>query len=306
MYFPYLRGKQFELEALIELPTSVFINTLPILEPINVSQRRLYSRLANQGTPFILVTNPFYPQNSRLTNAAVQSLIDTELLTHPSLNLGFIIDQRFNVSELNSFLTSNPTRNKILIFRYNVLPSDLAAIQASISANPVLYIVFDDRRTNNTTRTAFNSHQGQVLLTDGFQRQDRNFDYPAVSTFDSNYATWQADGWAGIGDYLTIGDYYQDGGGPVFVVCLHITVPTVNGLLMYHFSSTVHSSTGGLSAPKFSEANSILVNSPFTLPFATNGIDIYRDIYNRSHNPQLGVAKKASIMHHIELMSGLI
>ncbi len=38
MYFPYLRGKQFELEALVNVNPGVYSNTIPILEPISTSK----------------------------------------------------------------------------------------------------------------------------------------------------------------------------------------------------------------------------------------------------------------------------
>jgi hypothetical protein len=306
MYFPYLRGKQFELEALLEVPFSVYNNTLPILEPVNLSRRNFYTSLAARNVPFVLITNPFYPENNRVTGTALQNLIDNDLASHVGLRLGFIIDTRFDIASLNFFLTSNPTRDKVLIFRYSPMPADLIAIQTAISTNPVDYIVLDEQKTNTPTRSAFSSNAGFVLLTNGFQRQDSNSNYPVVSTFDSNFNSWRASGWAGIGDYVTIGDHFQEGGGQVYVVSLHITVQSPTGIEAHHYSSTTNAGVRGLPAQKFSEANRLLVNSPVTIPLNSGGLDIYRDLHNRAHNPQLGVAKKASIIHHIELMSSII
>lgn len=307
MYFPYLRGKEFELLALLDVNPSVYNNTIPILEPVSASERRkLFQRIGGRNFPLILITNPYYPLNERLTPTQVQNIIHSNFATHTQLTPAFIIDNRFDIASLNGFLTANPTRGKALIFRNNPLPADLHSIQIAITMHPVQYFIFDDKKTNTTTRSAFASNGHNVLLTDGFQRQDRNSDYPATSTFDSNYNTWSASGLMGIGDYLNIGDHFQPGGGQVLVITLHITTLSGATLLVNHFSSTVHSTTQGFAAQKFAQANNLLVSSPIITPLTSRGLTMFRDWHRRKHNPQLGAAKQASIMHHIELMSSIV
>lgn len=309
MYFPYMRGKQFELATLVNVNVGVYQqNTIPILEPVASPTgvyRGLYNRLATQSIPLILVMNPFHPQN-RLTVAQVQGIVDRELAAHPSLTLGYLIDQRFSLAGLTFFLNSNPNTNKAVIFRYNPLNADLIAIQRALGAQPVEYIVFDDKKTNAGTRNAFNTHPQRVLMTDGFQRQERNSDYPAASAYESNHRTWRTDGWYGVGDYLTVGDYFQAGGGQVYVVALHLTVNTPNGVEVLHFCSTINANTQGQAAQKFAEANASLVNSPHVTPLTSSGLTLFRNWYTTNHNPQLGAAKQASLMHHMELISSLI
>ncbi|MGN6394938.1 MAG: sce7725 family protein [Mucilaginibacter sp.] len=306
MYFPYLRGKQFELEALLEVNPNVYQNTIPILEPITLARRRLYSNLTTQNIPLILVTNPFYSRTRPLTAAQIQNVIDNELSTHNSLVLGFIIDQRFDIADLNTFLTANATRRKAIILRNNPIPTNLTAIQSLIGTHSVDYIIFDEVKTTPRTRAFFSSHPQRVLLTDGFQRQERNADYPLDSAFDSIYDSWATDGWFGTGDYLTIGDFFRDGGGQAYVVTLHVTVPTLSGILIHHFSSTSYSTSPTFPALKFSEANRLLNTSTAVIPLNSNGLTLYRNWHIANFFPGLGAAKKASIMHHIELMSTLV
>ncbi|WP_431293511.1 sce7725 family protein [Pedobacter sp. P26] len=292
MYFPFLRGKQFEIEALLEVPSRVYSNTLPIIEPVNLPRRKLYKSLADNNIPFILITNPFHPAGNRVITSEIQVLVDTDLSGYQGLSLGFIIDNRFSVNELANFFANNSNLDKVIIFNYNPLIADLIAIQNVISANRTAYIVFDEKKTNYTTRNAFSSYSNLILLTDGFQRELRNADYPPASTFDSYFASWATSGWAGIGDYATIGDHFNLGGGQVYVVTLHVTIQTTGGLEVRHFSSTFNPTVQGFSAQKFAEANSQLVTSPYTLSLLSSGLDIYRDLDARNHNPQLGVAKK--------------
>ena len=308
MYFPYLRGKVFELEALTEVSQNVFSNTVPIIEPINVTTRGkgLYRTIVSRLAPFILIMNPVHLTRNPLTTAAVQDLVDTTLQNHTSLNLGFIIDENFNLGRLSAFLASNPTRAKSLIFRHSPFPAEIQSIQTAIITHPVTYIIFDDRTVDNPTRNAFANHSGRVLITDGFQRKQRNADYRAASSFASNFPTWRNNGWAGIGDYLTMGDHVNDGGGGAYVITLHITRSAQNGITTHHFSSTYQPTVQGLAAPKFAEANALLVTSPDFVSLNSSGLILYRSWHNTQHNPQLGAAKKASMMHHIELMSTLV
>jgi hypothetical protein len=306
MYFPYLRGKQFELEALLDVNPTVFKNTLPIVEPITLGRKNLYSRLSNQDVPLILVTNPFYPRTNTLSTSSIQSLIDNELANHTTLTAGFIIDQRFDTSHLVAFLTTNPTREKAIIFRCNPTPAVLVIIKSLIATQHISYLVFDESKTTNRTQVVFNNHPKVVLLTDGFQRQERNADYPANSAFDSVYNTWTTSSWYGIGDYVTIGDFFREGGGQAYVICLHITVPTSSGLIIHHFSSISHPKTATFPALKFTEANQSLNISAHISPLNSSGLKLYRHWHHTQHYPGLGAAKKASMMHHIEIMSSVI
>lgn len=308
MYFPYIRGKQFELNALLGVVPQTFDNTFPIIEPVvnNTARRNQYQQWARRGATFIFIVNPQHPSANRLTTAVTQSIIDNDFANHPSVIVGFIIEQHTTVNNLRNFLTSNPLKDKAIIFRHDPLPNLLASITQELQVTPVEYLIFDDKKTSNATRGVFANHNNKVLLTDGFQNQNRNADYPANSAFASNYQNWRANGWNGIGDYLTIGDNFSSGGGPAYVVTCHLTVQANNGLEVYHFSSTTDSDIKGQVPDKFREACSNLVNSAVVATLNSTGLDMYRDWHNRDHNPQLGAAKQASMQHHIELLANIV
>jgi len=308
MYFPYLRGKQFEMEALLGVPSTVYRNTLPIVEPVNTSSDRFYLRIAQAGHPLLLIMNPQHPQRDRLSMATIQAnLVNGPLATHPSLALGYIIDQHATLAELNTFLASNPGRRKAVIFRHTPLTASLTAIDSVLRSHSVDFLMFDDKRSSARLRTALSWHPNHVVLTDGFQKQDRNSNYPAYSAFDSNVSTWRADGLAGIGDYATIGDHFTEGGAQPRVVTLHMTIPEPAGLEAHHFSSTLSPSSAGAIGPKFAEACRLLVTSPLVVALpASTGIVMYQDWDQRGHLPRLGAAKQASLQHHIETLSRVL
>ena len=308
MYYPYFRGKQFELDTLLEVARPVYANTLPIIEPVNNNRITIlrYNSIANRQIPVILIVNPRHPRIAFSIADVQRIFIDDALSTHHSLTLGYIIDQLSSTAELSAFLKSNPDNPKAVIFKYTLTPADLAAYDSVLHANTPDILIFDDRRTSVRMRTVLGWHTNRVLLTDGFQRQERNSDYPAMSVFDSNTSTWRADGWQGVGDYLTIGDYFQEGGGQPLVVTFHITAPNGPNLEVHHFSSTMLSTVKGRVSPKFIEACASLVYSPYTIPMSSNGLTLYRDWNLRGHATALGGAKKASMLHHMELLSSIV
>ena len=308
MYYPYLRGKQFELYALEHVDNAVFRNTLPIVEPVSASSNRvasgIYRRLAASRTPMILILNP---QFGPLTSTDVErDIVNGFLSGHTRLTVGYIVNPSTTSAELNSFLTSNPQFQKAVFFRANFLPATLASLQNVIRANPPAHLIFESSKSSHITQQAFSWHTNRILVTDGFQAQERNADYPADSVFVSEFATYKANGWQGIGDYQTVGDKYKDGGGQPYVVTLHVTRNSTQGVITQHYSSVTRRAFPGDAPLKFTEACNSLVASPVVAPLASTGVTMYRNWQTSRHFPQLGAAKQASIQHHIELLSSLV
>jgi hypothetical protein len=307
MYYPYLRGKQFELTALENVAPAVYLNTLPIVEPVaaltNKVANGIYRRLANANTPLILITNP---QNGALTEANVHAHFVNGLLNaHVNLTLGYIVSQRTTAAHLRAFLTANRTHQKAVIFEANFVPALLNAFIQEIRANQPNYLIFESRKTSHITQNAF-AHPNRILITDGFQSRARNVDYPADSAFTSDCFTYVAAGWNGIGDYQTVGDNYKEGGGQPYVVTLHLTRDAGGNLIAQHYSSTTRQTLPGEAPLKFTEACDALVTSPLTIPLASSGLTMFRNWHAAVHFPQLGAAKQASIQHHMELLSSLV
>jgi hypothetical protein len=48
MYFPYLRGKRFEMLALLEVPIATYQNMLPIVEPVAASSATYFGSRAGR------------------------------------------------------------------------------------------------------------------------------------------------------------------------------------------------------------------------------------------------------------------
>lgn len=307
MYFPYLRGKQYEMQALLGVPMATYNKMLPIVEHVASASSRFFTRMAQQGRPFILIMNPFHPRGSgRICIATIQSLLVGDLAVHNGLHLGYIVDQHASPAELQVFLTSNPSNEKAVIFRHIPLPANMATIDAVLRANPPKYLVFDETKSRRL-QPSLNWHNGHVMLVDGFERQERNSDYPALSNFESNVSTWRTDGLVGMGDYLANGDHFSQGGGQPKVVTLHLAEASPTGLIMHHFSSTMNAGIQGAPAPKFAQACNSLVNSTSVAAMPlSSGITMFQQWDAANHYPGLGSPKQASMQHHLELLAQLV
>lgn len=306
MYYPFFRGKKHELLTLLSVPAATFNKMLPIVEPVNLSVqgRPSYRKLATASRPFILIVNPYH--GSVDPSEVQRTLIEGDLNTHSRLTLGYLIDRRYTLTGLQTFLASNDSFEKAIIFRYNPTPSDITAIANEVRKNAaVRHIIFDHTRL--AASSSFTWHPNRVILSDGFQKEDKNADYGPNSSFDSYINSYASMGYVGFGDYLMVGDAYSETGGAGFVVTLHLTVPAGPNLNIHHFSSTSDSDIRGLPAGKFKEACAKLATAlPGLSTPRTSGTAAFEDWHIKGHFPQLGPPKQASMQHHIEVVCSLI
>lgn len=308
MYYPYLRGKQFELYAIEKVLPLISHNTIPIIEPVtkanNAVANNTMVRIANAGNVIAVVVNPEF---GSLTEADVQShLINGILNGHQNIILVYRMTFNSTSASLAKFFAKNNGYRKAVLFRANFMPAELTNIVNVLRANASEFIGFDSAKTSFLTQHAFAWHPTRVLITDAFQAQVANKHYPKFSPFAIDFANYKVNGWSGIGDYQTVGDIFRESGGPVYVVALHATNNTKAGLIVEHYTSTVHDDIQGLAPEKFAEACEELANSKSLRGLKTAGMDMFRDWHAKVKFPTLGAAKQASIMNHMEVMSRLV
>ncbi|NDY95053.1 sce7725 family protein [Wenzhouxiangella sp. C33] len=77
-----------------------------------------------------------------------------------------------------------------------------------------------------------------ILLRDGFNRRDRNADYPFDESFDSGPGRLNLNGYSGWGDYTITGGECLEGGGAPATVAIHLTYwAPEDGLRVRHYLS---------------------------------------------------------------------
>ncbi|NIJ44187.1 hypothetical protein FHR24_000626 [Wenyingzhuangia heitensis] len=311
MYFPYLRGKQFELIALRELAPLMSINSnkiSPIIEPVKDSStlKSTLKKLIKSQVNFNYIINPRVGslQNSPDTPERILNILKEQLDGYSNFQLAVIVDKHteHNLLVMLDFLNNLNLDYKGITFIHTsqIQESSLEYLnkQVNIKYN-VIYFEKTSRRYyrefNNVTR---------VSLDDYFEKLDRNSDY--LNTIDDDFSEefkyYKTDGFIGFSDFLTIGDVYSESGFLPRAVVIHLTYRENDKIKIRHFTSESNQDSSDIGG-KFAEALEKLVTwCEQTNITETQGIKIFKDLYKDGHFPGLGSIKKISTINHIELI----
>lgn len=312
MYLPYLRGKQYELIALRELVQSSvdFSNVCPIIEPVKSNLTPLEGTikcLLDHQIKFILIMNP---QVGDLKNRTLdlyklynQFEADKKQLIIP----GFIISNENEFEKSFREIYDNELNyNGVALIHENKMNNFDNHLEKINSLNCIYNIVhvshlFSLRRKRLSSL---------CTLNDWFNKQNKNSKYLDFPTefFSSDYKYFIEEGCIGFSDYQTIGEQFSNlSGGPAYAVAIHLTYldDKSKDVMVAHF---VSESNDGPEDPggKFREALEKLIQFVNEKKMESLAIDIYREYYRSGAYPGLGVVKKLSIMHHIEMMQKVL
>lgn len=137
------------------------------------------------------------------------------------------------------------------------------------------------------------------------KKEKRNIDYinnPDV-LFSKNHLVYTKRGYQGFSDYSIVGNEYEESGFAPLAIAIHIVYFGSNGeLRVRHF---VSDSNENISDParKFEEAMKKLTHWEHIGAIKhTIGLTNLINYYENGRFPGLGVIKKFSLMHHVELM----
>lgn len=311
MYFPYVRGRQYELLALRELATNHLLSKLviPIVEPVKLSSTLIsvMETFTNLRQPISIIRNP-----------AVGTFIsDWQDVREESKKVEY--KQRFLKQYENEFIIKSLIMDETAgIFlkdwdELNVNKSDLLIINTERDCLALYEDVFKLEKPRyalmpdeSLFRRKILDHK--VLLDDKFEKRNRNADYQKTEDefFSDDHLYYMEDGFIGFSDYSVIGNEYLESGFAPYAVAIHIVYfESDNTLRVKHFVSDSNEDIAN-PAMKFYEAVSKLekwykANSDTVQ--MTLGLQTFLQHYNQESYPGLGTVKKLSLMHHLELMS---
>lgn len=306
MYYPYFRGKQYELITIREtaplLSSSGFV---PIIEPVREAlgglDKALKAVCEAKGHAIVIV-NPYHGDHREngigitdlLQNYSEKESISAGILLRQDMSIDEILELCKRHTDHNlTFIHSGFTKGKELAF-------EIGKLQLPFRS------VFNEEYSPKTYRKHFSGGE-RFLLRDGFKRR-RNRDYPSVELFSDLNVTFEEEGMNGFGDFLIVGDDYSESGGPAYAVAIHITFidsDNDDSIGIYHFVSTSQD-TPTDPAGKFAEALDKLItklDSGSSKIFDTAAIAELRNLHTKGHFPGLGYLKKLSMNHHIETLS---
>ena len=300
MYFPYLRGRQFELIALRELVENGILSDkiTPIIEPVKLSST-------------LIKTIEIYGENSKplaiVTNPKVGSFIsDAKEEKNQILNEKYLAVLKKNNNILYMNLLSPNSQPYEFIEKYSDNMGTICYDKDAISVYETCFAETNVKYNLIPDESGFRRkiRKNRVLLADKFNKLDRNNDYIDVDDepFSEDHIFYMEDGYVGFSDYSVVGKDYSETGFAPYAVAIHIVyLDKDDSLRVKHF---VSNSNDDISDPagKFKEALSKLVAWNKTKRLNTRAIKEFEDLYYREAYPGLGTVKKLSIMHHLELI----
>ena len=304
MYFPILRGRQFELLALRECINKKILSDriIPIIEPVKASSTytKTIDAFIDAKHPVAVIRNPLVGSWSKdikkESNASIKEKASKQL--HDDN----VISSLYVTSKLNRHIDNLASRgvalNDVILICND--PEFVDTYECVIGdAKPLYNVIPDKGEFRRRIR------HNRVMCEDHFPKQNRNIDYCDKETelFSKDHLYYAEDGYKGFSDYSIVGLEYSETGFAPYAVAIHIVYFDENkALRIAHF---VSDSNDDISDParKFAEAVEKLVDWNKTMKLDTVGIKAFEDAYKNQTYPGLGVVKKFSIMHHLELMS---
>lgn len=308
MYYPYFRGKQFELITVREMaPLLAEKNFVPVIEPVREALgglKKTLSAVCAAGGHAIAIVNPDHGDHQE-DGTSITRLLQEGFIGTDNIAAGILLRSDMAVDEVIACYNHHADHHPVLVHAGFTAPKVLAAeLEGRMQG---LTNVFVEDHAKLLYRKHFDQST-RVLIRDGFKRQ-RNADYPALEEFSDLHVTYSDDlGMAGFGDFLIVGDAYSEGGGPAYAVAIHLTFidPEKDNIMyIYHFVSDTKD-TPTDPAGKFAQALTKLIkklDSRTSNILETEAVKEFRDLHAKGHFPGLGYVKKLSMKHHIETLA---
>lgn len=315
MYFPYLRGRQNELLCLRELLDAGKLSSkvIPIIEPVKFSST-LFSTLTKfieMGHQVIVIRNPevgsfrkesgdmiknIEKESDEKKKEKIRKTLEgyKEVWNNPQIQKAYLVDDdvismvREKKLDAKDVVMINIKKGNYryyeeygeeIIGKYTVVPK----------GGDFEDIIEDDI----------------IILEDSYRKAKRNIDYieNPDELFSRNHIVYKKRGFVGFSDFSMVGNDFDESGFAPLAIAIHIMYfGNRDELKIYHFVSESNESISD-PARKFEEAMNKLVNwENFDIIPKTIGLDNLIECYNIGKFPGLGVIKKYSLMHHIQMM----
>lgn len=312
MYYPFFRGKQYELILLRDNAEFLSKNKIhPIIEPVKndfTALIKAIKALHEKNVNCTLIINPQAGDTPVQQKNILQNLIEDSLKDYNNISIGYILNPRSNINDLVKLITQYKNFS-FSILHYGYSNGQEVAKSIIDSDNVKTHIFIDGIVGKLYQRNFKRDGYKRILIRDGFKTQKKNAHYPPSEHFSDLHITFEDEGMDGFGDFLIVGGDYTEAGGPAYAVAIHLTyLNHEKDMFIYHFISEQRDSPtdpGG----KFFEALAKLVNEvnkSSSLIFKSKACIEYLDLFKKKHYPGLGYLKKLSMQHHLELIANFM
>jgi len=301
MYFPYLRGRQYELLALRELVQGDLLSSriIPVVEPIKRTStfNGAVKMFVDKNQPLALILNPAVGDLSN-GNAVGEVLPFISGSVIPS-----VIMSKDTTAVMAALSAGKISVSDVLVIMIN--RDFIDAYQRLSSDVPPKFTMFPDERA---FRNAISKNK--VMFGDKFSKQEKNADYLKQEDefYSDDHLYFNGEGFAGFGDYSVIGKEYSESGFAPYAVAIHIVYFSEdNTLRVRHFVSNSNDDISDV-AGKFHEAVMKLKQWYYAgqSQQLTTALSTLLSHAENGYYPGLPTIKKLSIMHHLELVGNYL
>ena len=314
MYYPYLRGKQFELLALREF-SSEFKNNhtiVPIIEPVKKQVNGLNAAslsMIENGMKFAVILNPS-DGDYRHTGIDNDILMSLTALTDDRDNWIPAYIYKHNGKTLLDHAKQNNLSNLMIIFPSGADVND-EVLMEFLSKDEVAFVVSGNLSNNRSARgRLLRLGKALISLEDRFNERPRNADYAneVDEIFSEDFAYYQDDRLAGFADFTPMAKDFIEGGMLPYAIAIHLTYQKSDDqIFVHHFVSDNNFDQSNIRG-KFHEA--AVKIAPF---FNNNGLyhtsavdELIRRADSDDGYPGLGYIKKLSVKNHLELITHIL
>jgi len=309
MYYPYLRGKQFELLALREFVSDYADNcqVFPIIEPVKSSFNSMkiaIKKLKENNVCFALILNPRKGDLIGKVDQIIEQLSD--LLTNDNTWIPAYIASSKNSKAISTHIKKNNFNSALLVCDDSIdITQD--EFKKMLEMPEITKIVFKDSN-RSFKRELTRLGKETIRLDDNFKAQKRNKDYVSIpeEMFSEEVFYYKSeDGFTGFSDYTVLSSEYIDGGMLPNALAIHLTYKKHNEIWIRHFVSDTNDDNSNIQG-KFGEAAEKAISFFDSLPYTNKAIDELFKYFIEGQYPGLGVLKKLSIKSHLELINSIL
>lgn len=309
MYFPYLRGRQFELITLRDLVAEGTLQKkiTPIIEPVKESFNNLnlaHNIFVEYDFKPYLIVNPFVGELLGDTNIIlnyISKLKNPKYIHafHYADNSDYILEsiKKYNIKKcliicLDNFSNENQLKN--------------LCQNQSISH----IMLLEPHKYRTLDRYIKTLDKFYIRLDDVFEKQQKNADFLNISPhkFTEEHLYYIEDKYQGFGDFTVLPKEFIDGGSTPRAVVIHLTYINIdvdNQIWIRHFTSETNDSIANVQG-KFAQAAKKAVQFCDNLPLKNSATEELKKYYDAARYPGLGTVKKISIKNHLLVINSIL
>jgi len=309
MYYPYLRGRQFELLALRNFCDYLTgeCNIIPVIEPVKELKNTLVKAadaMSKRNMRFAVVLNP------AVGECAKQYLRfdNEEILSDKNKWIPAFIVESGNIERIKQEISANGyTRVMLVISKKEAL--DEIALLELVSNNEISTVLVDPQRRTTVRNLKSAKVRNIIEFEDKFMPKFSGKDYIGIDeeAFSQEFFYYKDDGYTGFSDYTILPSAFKEGGTIPKVLVMHLSYQKdEENIYIKHFVSDSLQDDKADIQRKFFEAANKAIAFFNQINDADAAINMLQTYIQSGSYPGLGQLKKISILHHLLLMQKIL